>query len=333
MALITHKLTLSLGLVLVALVYLCSAAPSSSSGVKNFNPLAVVGQFVQSTPTNTGNELVELNGRTPPGPPGGPGGLPSTSPLGLLHRIATRLIANVLKVVRRILHRVQIWVLQTSDYLELMQARRFFGPALNQILDRLVGWMRQFAGEESACIGRVLCELSDQAGNYMPAAMKQMLLIYFSTNQDQNLYYQPLANGFVSRASCPLLYGKCNQNAFLAHLESFNATVVSELENSIDQLQQQQELATNTIGGVPPVVSTFAVRQEVEPQVATPVVVDTTVPVQSQNPVQVVEQSLAPAAPVAALVMAPPAPEVSYQPPALQPQTPETGAEPLVNQA
>jgi len=124
--------------ILLGLVYLCSGAPNLQ-----FDPLAVVGNELQPQ---------QLESRT------------SLSPFGLLHRIVVRIISGFTRLLRRILYQFQRWVLNTSNYLELLQARQKFGPAASRVLGKIVIWLRRFVSQESGCIGRVLCELSDQVG-------------------------------------------------------------------------------------------------------------------------------------------------------------------------
>ncbi|KAH9403262.1 hypothetical protein TYRP_015145 [Tyrophagus putrescentiae] len=185
---------------------------------------------------------------TPPQMPGMPGGSlpglpPGMNPMTplrpglILHHLIRKFIMALIRLLKSILRRIQEWVLRTSDYLELLEARNIFGPFFSRLLHRLAVWLRSFVTTEGECIGRVLCEVSDQASAFLPASLKQVLLIYFSANQDfASFYYQPLANGFISPSSCARLYSSCDQARFLQSVEQMNVTVPHFLEREEDEL-------------------------------------------------------------------------------------------------
>lgn len=179
------------------------------------------------------NELVP----SPPFHTGLTSPITSLSPIQVFHNIVKRVIVNFLRIIQQTIRRIQHWVIHTSNYLELLEAKNMFGPLFNKILHRVVAWMRSFASTESDCIGRVLCEMTDQASHYIPSSLKQVALIYFSSNQGANMYYQPLANGFVNSQSCSLLYARCNHEQFFAHLDQFNVSVPEFMSRAeVDQV-------------------------------------------------------------------------------------------------
>ena len=225
----------------LCLVGLCAAA--------NLAIPAAVNDLAGESPLE--NEITEkanifTNPLTPP------------RPGNLIHRILKRFLAAVIRLLRVLLHKFQSWVLHTSNYLELLEVRQVFGPAIGKLIHRLVVWLRSFVTRENECIGRVLCELSDQASGIIPGSLKQVLLIYFSANQQASHYYQPLANGFISQSSCARLYSQCDQQSFLNKLDHLNVTVPDFYEDN-----DVHDQTMTTFGKTIPVVAVPIVQQTI----------------------------------------------------------------------
>lgn len=210
--------------------------------------IASAANLALDAPTNVSPVLSELTEKAVSNPATG-----TLSPIQMFHQILKRMLANCIYIMRQILQRIQHWILHTTDYLEILQARQILPQMLNRVLQNVVVWMRGFVQSEYQCIGRVLCEFSDQASNYMPVGLKQVFMIYLSTNQESNLYYRPLANGFISASSCPLLYGRCDQQGFLQKLEHFNVTI-PEFGNDIEEVVSTFGKSTN----IPEIESAFS---------------------------------------------------------------------------
>ena len=234
------------------------------------------------------NEILQV--RTPSN---GPVAIPTpnpSNPLEVFHNIIKRLVTNILRTFRQILNRLEHWVIHTSNNLELLESRNLFGPMFNKLLRRIAGWMRGFVRTESDCVGRVLCELAYQSSGYIPLSVRQATLIYFTTNQDVNQYYQPLANGFVNAQSCSLLYNRCNHQRFYSHLEQFNVTVpdlllLSRGETETDELDDLEAAessavltqdATATTAAVPVVSTLFGMPMSIQkvPETLTKIVTE-----------------------------------------------------------
>lgn len=247
------KITVSTGPLLAPLETAANSALSSAASAANSvtSAAASVTSAAASSLTSAASSLPQQvlpDAFTPPQMPGMPGmpipGLPPgmnpMTPLRpglILHHLIRKFIMALIRLLKSILRRIQEWVLRTSDYLELLEARNIFGPFFSRLLHRLATWLRSFVTTEGECIGRVLCEVSDQASAFLPASLKQVLLIYFSANQDfASFYYQPLANGFISPSSCARLYSSCDQARFLQSVEQMNVTVPHFLEREEDEL-------------------------------------------------------------------------------------------------
>lgn len=205
----------------------------------------------------------EISGKTPPIPP-------ILNPLtgSLLQRLIKRCIITLIKLIRSILHKMQSWVLHTTSYLELLEARQILGPFFNRVLHRVISWLRGFHSERE-CVGRALCELSVRASPHLYPSLKQVLLIYFSANPDASMYqyYQPLANGFISETddSCARLYNRCNQQAFFGRMEHFNVTVPDFYEPN--EITEVVTAFGKTFKGVPVVSESIETLPEVVPAV------------------------------------------------------------------
>ena len=100
-----------------------------------------------------------------------------------------------------------------------------------------------FMNEEHRCVARSICEFADHAGTHLPSPAKQLLLIFLTSHQGDNVFVRSIANGLISSDSCEILYRSCDKNKFFDSIELFNATIpkVIGLDWPAQDPAQQQE--------------------------------------------------------------------------------------------
>lgn len=112
---------------------------------------------------------------------------------------------------------------------------------------RLTAYWQTFQTVEMECITRTLCDLSEYTSPRIPSWLHQILVIYFTTFSQGNVYYQSLANGMINH-NCAAFYAECDPSSFFTRISSnVTASVNSTMAPLKDALHELAQVTMTTL--------------------------------------------------------------------------------------
>lgn len=107
--------------------------------------------------------------------------------------------------------------MSTHNFSEMLDTT-FIRALLQRLPERIGKYWVSFLELESECIQRTLCDLADFTTHHVPQWVRQIMLIYFTTF-NQNIYFEAINNGLIAH-NCQAKFTQCDPNSFLSRISN-----------------------------------------------------------------------------------------------------------------
>lgn len=127
--------------------------------------------------------------------------------------------------------------LSTHNFSEMLDTT-FIRSIVQRLPERAGRYWMSFLELESECIQRTLCDVADFTTHQVPQWVKQILLVYFTTF-NENIYFEAINNGLIAH-NCQAKFSQCDPNSFLSKLSNNVSdsihTTVSPIKDALNDL-------------------------------------------------------------------------------------------------
>lgn len=126
------------------------------------------------------------------------------------------IIQAPVRLIQELISEIRLF-LSSHNFTEMLDAK-FLRTLLQRLPERIGHYWLTFVEMENECIQRTLCDVADFTTHHVPHWVKQILLIYFTTF-NQNVYFEAINNGLIAH-NCQAKFSQCDPNSFLSRLSN-----------------------------------------------------------------------------------------------------------------